>query len=42
MPRAKYLLVGDFNAYHPAWGGLGTAMDPEGELILKVIDHYDI
>ena len=35
-----FLLLGDFNAHNPLWGGLSTT--PEGRIIEDIIDNNDI
>lgn len=35
---AEYVVVGDMNTHHSAWGGSGTAMEAEAEELLEVMD----
>jgi ribonuclease HI len=37
-----HILVGDMNAHHPAWGGPGTRIDPEAEILLEIMDRFNI
>jgi hypothetical protein len=39
-PLAKYSVLGDTNAHHPAWGGIGTKIDDGAEELLEITDVY--
>ena len=41
-PLAEHVVVGDMNAHHPVWGGVGTRVDDEAEQLLEITDEHDL
>lgn len=41
-PLAEHVILGDMNAHHPVWGGIGTKIDDEAEQLLEIIDGHDL
>jgi endonuclease/exonuclease/phosphatase family metal-dependent hydrolase len=41
-PLAEHVILGDMNAHHPAWGGIGTKVDDEAEQLLEIMDAHDL
>lgn len=40
--KIEHVVVGDFNAHHPAWGGPGVQIETEAERILEIADEHDL
>lgn len=40
--KIEHVVVGDFNAHHPAWGGPGVQIEAEAERILEIADEHDL
>jgi hypothetical protein len=38
----EVLLLGDFNAHHPAWGGTQAATEPKAEYLRRVVSQQDL
>ncbi|KAJ5144459.1 hypothetical protein N7526_001967 [Penicillium atrosanguineum] len=41
-PLAEHVVLGDMNAHHPAWGGLGTKTDKEAEELLEITNEQNL
>ena len=41
-PFAEHVVLGDMNAHHPIWGGIGTRADKEAEQLLDITDELDL
>lgn len=35
-------MLGDMNAHHPAWGGVGTKTDREAEELLEITNEWSL
>lgn len=41
-PLDEHIILGDFNLHHPAWGGIGTKIDNDSEVLLAVVEQYGV
>ena len=41
-PLAEHVVLGDMNAHHPTWGGVGTKADKEAEELLEITNEQDL
>jgi hypothetical protein len=40
--KEDFILLGDFNAHHPRWGGIGTRNDPQAEHLWEKVETYQL
>jgi hypothetical protein len=41
-PHGEHVVLGDMNAHHPAWGGVGTKTDREAEQLLEITNEWSL
>jgi hypothetical protein len=40
--EGEHVIIGDFNAHHPVWGGPGVTAEPESEEFLLLADQFKL
>ncbi|OQD65577.1 hypothetical protein PENANT_c388G00884, partial [Penicillium antarcticum] len=41
-PLGEHVILGDMNAHHPTWGGIGTKADREAEQLLEITNEQGL
>lgn len=41
-PHGEHVILGDMNAHHPRWGGIGTNADQEASQLIEIINEWSL